>query len=169
MEVGGYSPENLLKVLEKEFLPNIDEKDRFHCFYGAMNRRHLRLDYFNSGDVVAVHYGNETKKLQRLQFGQEPVQRSSRLSDVQIASLDFEPKDKLILCSPGLFKVSNPEGEFFGEERYYSIIKKSAQSDVHNLRNEIFFQAQQFMKTKNLPQDLTVIVVETKERVLKLA
>jgi serine phosphatase RsbU (regulator of sigma subunit) len=75
----------------------------------------------------------------------------------------------LILCSPGLFKVTNPEGEFFGEERYYSILKKSAQSDVHNLRNEVFFQVQQFAKQKTLPQDLTVIVVETKERVLKLA
>jgi sigma-B regulation protein RsbU (phosphoserine phosphatase) len=169
MEAGGYSPENLLKVLEKEFLPNIDEKDRFHCFYGAMNRRHLRLDYINMGDVVAVHYAHNTQKLQRLQFDNAPVQRTSQLSGLQIMSLDFEPKDKLILCSPGLFKVSNPEGEFFGEERYYSIVKKSAQSDVHNLRNEIFFQVQQFMKTKNLPQDLTVIVVETKERVLKLA
>jgi phosphoserine phosphatase RsbU/P len=169
MEAGGYSPTNLLSVLEKEFLPNIEEKDRFHCFYGAMNRRHLRLDYINMGDVVAVHYSHATQNLKRLQYENGPVQKSKPVKGLKIDSLDFEPKDKLILCSPGLFKVSSPEGEFFGEERYYSIIKKSAQSDVHNLRNEIFFQAQQFMKSKNWPQDLTVIVVETKERVLKLA
>ncbi len=169
MEPQSYHPDNLLQSLAKEFLPNIEEKDRFHCFYGAMNRRHLRLDYVNMGDVVAVHYSHASKKLTRLQFDNEAVHKGSQVTQFKVESLDFEPKDKLILCSPGLFKTTSPGGEYFGEERYYSIIKKSAESDVHNLRNEVFFQAQQFMKSKNLPQDLTVIVIETKERVLKLA
>jgi sigma-B regulation protein RsbU (phosphoserine phosphatase) len=168
-ESQSYSADNLLQALSKDFLPNIDEKDQFHCFYGVMNRRHLRLDYVNMGDVVAIHYSHATKNLKRLQFENPAVHRNSQILQFKIESLAFEPKDKLILCSPGLFKVASPGGEFFGEERYYSIIKKSAESDVHNLRNEVFFQAQQFMKSKNLPQDLTVIVVETKERVLKLA
>lgn len=164
-----YAPSHLLQALQKEFLPNIDEKDRFNCFYGAMNRRHLRLDYVNMGDVVAVHYSHATKNLKRLQYEQEPVRKGKDLQQYKIESLNFEPKDKLILCSPGLFKAASPQGEYFGEERFYSIVKKSAESDVHNLRNEVFFQTQQFMKSKNLPQDLTVIVVEVKERVLKLA
>jgi serine phosphatase RsbU (regulator of sigma subunit) len=104
-----------------------------------------------------------------LQFGQTPINRNSNLAELKTESVDFEPKDKLILCSPGLLKVKSKDGESFGEERFYSIIKKSAQSDVHNIRNEIFFQAQQFAQDKNLPQDLTAIVVEAKERVLKLA
>lgn len=169
LEPNSYAPDLLLKTLAKEFLPNIEDKDRFHCFYGAMNRRHLRLDYVNMGDVVAMHFSHATKNLTRLQFDIEPVRKTSQLEHFKVQSLDFDPKDKLILCSPGLFKATSPDGEQFGEERYYSILKKSAQSDVHNLRNEVFFQAQQFVKSKSLPQDLTVIVVETKERVLKLA
>ncbi len=169
LEGQSYSPENLLQVLGQDFLPHIDAKDRFHCFYGAMNRRHLRLDFINVGEVVAIHYAHESQNLKRLQFDHEPIHRGSQLKDIRVDSLNFEPKDKLIICSPGLFKVTNPAGEFFGEERYYSIIKKSAASDVHNLRNEIFFQAQQFMQKKDWPQDITVLVIETKERVLKLA
>lgn len=168
-EPNGHAPQELLNALKTEMLPTLSEKDLFHCFYGVMNRRHLRLDYVNLGNCVAMQYSNATQTLKRLQAGNAPVAREASFDSVQVESLDFEPKDKLILCSPGLFKVVNPEGEFFGEERYYSILKKSAQSDVHNLRNEVFFQVQQFAKQKTLPQDLTVIVVETKERVLKLA
>lgn len=168
-EPQSFSPESLLKSLEKEFLPGLGEKDQFHCFYGAMNRRHLRLDYINMGDVIAIHYSHATKNLKRLQIDNDPLGKTSNMKSYKVESLDFEPRDKLVLCSPGLLKTASPQGEFFGEERYYSILKKSADSDVHNLRNEVFFQAQQFMKSKNLPQDLTVIVVEAKERVLKLA
>jgi phosphoserine phosphatase RsbU/P len=168
-EAGAHLPQNLLEDLTKEMLPTLNDRDLFHCFYGVMNRRYLRLDYVNLGDVIAIQYINATQSLKRLQFNNKPVHRGSTFENIKVESLDFEPKDKLILCSPGLFKVANPEGEFFGEERYYSILKKSAQSDVHNLRNEVFFQLQQFAKQKTLPQDLTVIVVETKERTLKLA
>lgn len=164
-----YAPQSLLDAVEKELIPNIGDKERFHCFYGAMNRRYLRLDYINIGEVIAVHYASATQTLKRLQFTNQPIQKITDFRTLKPESLEFDPKDKLILCSPGLFKVTNPAGEFFGEERYYSIIKKSAQSDVHNLRNEVFFQVQQFSQAKSLPQDLTVIVVETKERVLKLA
>lgn len=163
------SPQDLLASMKLDMVPHLGEKDQFHFFYGVMNRRHLRLDLINVGDVIALHYTHDTQKLKRLQFGKPAVTRNSDLSSLQVESVDFEPKDKLILCSPGLLKVKSQEGESFGEERFYSIIKKSAQSDVHNVRNEIFFQAQQFAKDKNLPQDLTAIVVEAKERVLKLA
>jgi len=168
-ESGAQTPESLLTALKAELLPGLSEKDVFHCFYGVMNRRHLRLDFINVGDVVALQYAAANQTLKRLQFSNKPLQKDGTTDGIKMESVDFEPKDKLVLCSPGLFKVANEQGEFFGEERYYSIIKKSAQSDVHNLRNEIFFQVQQFAKNKSFPQDLTVIVVETKERVLKLA
>lgn len=159
----------LLQGMKQDLVPHLSVKDAFHCFYGVMNRRHLRMDYVSFGDVIAVHYVNATQSLKRLQGGFKPLTQNYDIAAITTSSVDFEPKDKLILCSPGLLKIANPDGELFGEERFYSIIKKSAQSDVHNLRNEVFFQAQQFAKTKNLPQDLTAIVVEAKERVLKLA
>lgn len=163
------APEALLQSLQAEFVDGLAESETFQFFYGVMNRRHLRLNYVNLGGVVAIHHNHGTQVLTRLQFDNPVVKKHVSLSSVPVMSLDFESKDKLILCSPGLFKVANPQGELFGEERLYSVIKKSATSDVHNLRNEIFFQLQQFAKGQDYPQDLTVIVVETKERVLKLA
>jgi sigma-B regulation protein RsbU (phosphoserine phosphatase) len=168
-DVDGQTPQSLLASMKEDLVSHLSEKDQFHFFYGVMNRRHLRLELINVGSVLAVHYVHATQSLKRLQFSAPPLTKDYDMGALKIETVDFEPKDKLILCSPGLLKISNSKGEFFGEERFYSIIKKSAQSDVHNLRNEIFFQAQQFSADKNLPQDLTAIVVEAKERVLKLA
>lgn len=162
-------PQALLKSLQAELVSALGVNDSFQFFYGVMNRRHLRLDYVNVGGVVGIHHTHASHALTRLQMNVPSVCSASILDGVPVQSVDFEPKDKLILCSPGIFKVKNIQGEYFGEERLYSIIKKSAQSDVHNLRNEIFFQLQQFSQGQEYAQDLTVIVVETKERVLKLA
>jgi phosphoserine phosphatase RsbU/P len=168
-DVDGQTPQSLLASMKQDLVPHLSDKDQFSFFYGVMNRRHLRLDLVSAGEVLAVHYVNATQSLKRLQLSAPSLSKAYDMEQLTIQTVDFEPKDKLVLCSPGLLKITNSQGEQFGEERFYSIIKKSAQSDVHNLRNEIFFQAQQFAVDKNLPQDLTAIVVEAKERVLKLA
>lgn len=162
-------PSSLLRVLQEELVAQLSQSDTFQFFYGVMNRRHLRMNYIIAGGVIGIHHKQTTNALTRLPSDIPSVHNGVSLTQIAARSLDFEPKDKLILCSPGILKVSNEKGELFGEDLLYSIIKKSAQSDVHNLRNEIFFQLQQFAQGKPYPQDLTVIVVETKERVLKLA
>lgn len=163
------SPETLLKALQKQMIGQIQGDDAFHFFYGIMERRHLKLDYLNLGGVIAMHYQSADKTLVRLQHGLAPIQEAATHVSVTPQTVHFEPCDKLILCSPGLLRIQSPEGEYFGEERFYSLVKKAADSDVHNLRNEIFFQAEQFSQKKEFPGDLTVITLEVKERVLKLA
>lgn len=162
------SPDNFVAALRNEFMAGVGDKDTFHCFYGVMNRRYFRLDYVLFGDVYALHFKSSTNSIHKLKPQGMPIAKGA-IGAIKPSSVDFEAKDKLILCSPGLFKIKNAAGELFGEERYLSLAKNSASSDVHNLRNEVLFQAERFAGETKFPQDLTVIVLEAKEHVLKLA
>ncbi|MCB9073809.1 MAG: SpoIIE family protein phosphatase [Bdellovibrionaceae bacterium] len=162
------SPESLVATLKSDFMGHIGDKDQFHCFYGVMNRRYFRFDYVLFGDIYALHFKQENGTLQRLK-PQAMALAKGQLGTVTTQSAQVESKDKIILCSPGLFKIRNDAGELFGEERYLSLVKNSAGSDVHNLRNEVVFQAERFAGNAQFPQDLTVLVLEAKDRVLKLA
>lgn len=161
-------PENFVAALRNEFLPGVSDQDSFHCFYGVMNRRYFRLDYVLFGDVYALQYKHATNSIHRLKPQGMTISKGA-LGAIKNGSVDFEAKDKMILCSPGLFKIKNANGELFGEERYLSLVKNSASSEVHNLRNEVLFQAERFAGDTKFPQDLTVIVLEAKDHVLKLA
>lgn len=163
------NPDGLLDAVKQHLGKHLQGEDAFHFFYGVIDRRRLQLSYLNIGNVAVMHYKTAQKTLTRLQFDVPAIDKNNPSPGIKSQTVDLEPTDKLVICSPGIFKVASPKGELFGEERLYSIIKKSADSDVHNLRNEIFFQAQNFAETKSLSADLTVIVLEVKERVLKLA
>ena len=83
--------------------------------------------------------------------------------------LSLNPRDRLILTTPGLINVSSPKGERFGLERMSQAIQSCQTSDVHELRNEILFQAHSHSKAETFERDISVIVTEVKDRVIKLA
>ena len=87
--------------------------------------------------------------------------------DLVNKQLDLNPNDKLIFCSSGFLSLKDSEDNFWGMDEILSIIKQNVAKDVHELRNEIFYQALKFSKEQ--PKDLTVIVTEVKERIMKLA
>lgn len=161
-------PQHFITALRNEFMSGVKPNDIFHCFYGVMNRRYFRLDYVLCGDIYALHFKCSTNTIHRLK-PQGMAISQGLLGEIPMSSVHFEAKDKLIVCSPGLFKIKNLQGELFGEERYLSLMKGSGLSDVHNLRNEVIFQAERFAGKAALPQDLTVVVLEAKDNVLKLA
>lgn len=162
------SATHFINTLRSEFQSGLSDKDVFHCFYGVMNRRYFRLEYILFGDIYALHYKKSSDSLHRLKAQGLPITQGP-LGGLNPSELNLEAKDKIILCSPGLFNIKNAAGELFGEERYLSLVKGSASSDVHNLRNEVIFQAERFAGESRFPQDLTVLVLEAKENVLKLA
>jgi sigma-B regulation protein RsbU (phosphoserine phosphatase) len=84
---GHHSPEELLAALKAEMVPTLSDKDFFHCFYGVMNRRHLRLDYLNLGHVVALQYISATQSLKRLQANNKPVSRDASFDSIKVESL----------------------------------------------------------------------------------
>jgi len=56
----------------------------------------------------------------------------------------------------------------FGEERLYRAILQTTRGTVHDARNEILYQLQHFQKSPNAKLDQTVLVLEVKDRVIRL-
>ena len=65
--------------------------------------------------------------------------------------------------------VQYASGENFGEERLLRAILTAPKDSVHDWRNEILFRIEQFAGERDIPRDVTVIVLEVKDRVIRLA
>jgi sigma-B regulation protein RsbU (phosphoserine phosphatase) len=164
----GTSPDKILEMMGRELVPTIQSADQANVFYGVIDRRSFELTYSGAGRVIGLLFGFGTGKLQRLEWQPQPFQQGFK-AELKASTLSLGPRDRMILCSEGVIRAQNPKGEAFGEERLYKAILAAPRLGVHDLRNEIFYQLEKFTQGRDLPQDVTVVVTEVKDRVIKLA
>lgn len=156
----GNSPDKILQQIADEIKKVAAPKDTTSAFYGVIDRRSFTLQFCSSGNLDGYYLAPQ-KPIQVLKstnsaFGQ---QFSEKLS---MASLDLEPKSRICLVSDGL-------SEILGVEDIVKIMTDNAKANVHELRNELLFQAQRKSGLEEPLKDQTVVVVEVKDRVIKLA
>lgn len=164
----GSEPHLMLKKIVEDLLVNVQGNDQAEIFYGLFDRRNFSLDYAKAGDVVALHYSSSANELKLL----KPTSPAIGLGfneEIITQSVALNPRDKLIFCTKGVVEARNLEGLEFGQDRLYKSILEYATRDVHVLRNQIFYQLKKYTSGQEPPRDMTVVVAEVKDRVIKLA
>ena len=156
----GQSPEKIMQQIADEIKKAAQPQDQTSLFYAVIDRRDFQLQFCSAGRLTA-YYVAPNKPFQILKSNHSPLgpQFDEKLS---LARLDLEAKARLCVVSEGL-------GEVLTSDEITQIMTDKAKASVHDLRNEILFQAQRKAKTEEPLRDQTVIVIEVKDRVIKLA
>ena len=165
------SPADVLQALVKEISGQYKMSDiplNIDIFYAVMNRRTYRLSYCSAGKIYAFSYRSSTKQVQQLEPA-VPDFNVNHLKELSNQKMSFNPRDRLILCSPGIVSAVNKKGEIYGIERLKKVIQTKIEPGPHSLRNEILYAVQSFTKNKKAPRDKSIVVMEIKDRILKLA
>lgn len=164
----GLPAEEVLARMAAELVPNIENSDTASVFYGVIDRRGFELSYSSNGSLIGFLLPSGSGKATKLL--PESGAFSKNYDEKPLAhSLPLGARDRLVLCSEGVLTAMNSSGETFGDGRLNSAILRGAKGSVHDMRNEILFQVEQFSGANEPPRDETVIVIEVKERVIKLA
>ena len=152
------------------------KEEALHIFYGIVSRRDFTLNYCLRGDVFAGIRRARTGEIKSTQSDFEILKPAiSPLKDpskkiapaFKSAVIELNPKDCLTLCSPGILLRKNLAGTSFGTK---NIIKSAlSQKGILATRQNILFQANQFAGSAEPKRDQTVLLMEVKDRILKLA
>lgn len=164
----GTPANQILELMGRELIPNINGSETASVFYGVIDRRGFDMTFAGVGRVIGLLYSYTTQKVQRLEWTAPAFSRDFK-GGIEATTLALNPRDRLILCTEGIVRALNPKGEEFGEERLYKAILAAPRLGVHDLRNEILYQVERFAAGRDLPHDATVVVTEVKDRVIKLA
>lgn len=163
----GMNPDQVIKHMNQEMQVNLKGEDAAHVFYAVVDRRLFDLTYSHSGKILAFLYKYSDDKLVKLDATQAAIMKS-KAGQFRQENLSLEPRDKLILVSHGVIRATNSAGESFGENRLFENILENPRSSCHELRNEILFQLKKFSEGKEYPQDVSVVIMEVKDKVIKL-
>ncbi len=164
----GVNPDLILQMISKEMTESMSNNDFAHLFYGTVDRKSFELSYSMAGDVRALLFVNQNKELRSLRQDQPSFSKQSNFN-YQKSTVSLNPRDRLILCSYGVVESVNPKGEKFGVERLYDVILSSSKLGAHELRNDILYNVEKFRQAEVQKKDITIIVAEVKDHVIKLA
>ena len=90
------------------------------------------------------------------------------MSEVKSRKINLNPKDHLILCSPGVVECLNTRGEPFGIHRLKQIILNAEEPGAHLMRNQILYAVKSFSKDKEINRDQSIFVMEIRDKILRL-
>lgn len=159
--------EDFLKYLSDKVFLSLPKSEEIHVFYGIVNRRDFTLNYSAAGSFFA---GVKSRNgfLTELSSSSHTVHKENKSLFVSHTKALY-PGDILVICSPGVLERSNSEGEVFGKSSISSILTQRGDSDVLELRQNILFQVEKFADNMPSHKDQTVLALEVKSRILKLA
>lgn len=164
----GMDPAKVMALLAKEIVPHIQNKDRASVFYGMVDRRNFELSYSSVGSIDGFLqiYGEDTMMDLR---HPTPALSKDFNTEPQSFRLQLNPRDRLILATEGLRGSENRDGLMWGQDGLREAIQRSPKQGVHELRNEILYSNEKFTGAAEPVRDQTVLIVEVKDRVIKLA
>ncbi|MEY4617533.1 MAG: hypothetical protein RJB66_2493 [Pseudomonadota bacterium] len=165
----GAEPHIVLQKMIDELLPNMQQgKDRASLFYGVIDRRTFEMQYCQLGNNVALLVDGQTGKMTALAADAPPIAKGFK-TELKCHKISINPLDRLVIASEGVAKTMNPSGEAFGLDRLSQAVTRAPKTGVHEMRNELLYQLEKFAESTEFSEDVTVIVTEVKERILKLA
>lgn len=164
----GAPPDKVFSMIIKELTPQITDQDSANLFYAMINRRSYEMSYCHHGKNLVYHYKSQEKEVVELEPTGEAFTKGFK-GKIKSETISLNPKDCLIMVTDGIHQVKNSKGVAMDVNRVKKLITENAKKTPHQLRNEVFYQIQKWNGGKELTKDVTVLVAEVKDRVLKLA
>lgn len=164
----GLSPSESLLKIHNEMKAHLGEQDRASLFYGLVDKRTYEIHFASIGNLTIFKQSVGLDSLEVLE-NQGPPLGKNFSAEIQTQVLALDSRDRIIFCSEGVTQAKSPQGEVWGASRLIEAIRSAPKSGVHELRNEILFRLEKFVGNTEPVRDLTVVVMEVKDRVIKLA
>ncbi len=164
----GKSIDAILRKITQQLRGEMKDIDQMSLFLGLIDRRRLEMTYAQIGELGVCHQIYERGEVKTL-VATAPTFSKKSSDQFESGQITFNPKDRLVLVSPGVVDARNAGGKSWGVSRLNEVLRHSLDANVHDIRNEILLQVEQFSSLSEPIKDQTVLVLEIKDRALKLA
>ena len=164
----GSDPHQVLKGMHEQLVAHMSPEDQADVFYALVDRRSYEMRFVRAGKVIVLHQNAVNGQVQTLDAEVGPL-NSGFVSPAQSEALSLGPRDRLVICSRGLSEARNAKNESYGMERVTRSLLSGPKRGVHELRNHILYEVHKFAQGTEPIRDQTLLVLEVKDKVIKLA
>jgi len=160
--MGACNPKKIVKEVNSFLLTfarrtrKLDHYFSTTLFFAIIDPKSLKMHYVNCGHTPPlVKQGKEIRTLQTsgppLGFFEDP--------EIEVCEFQFQPKDRLLLCTDGVIEAKNPAGEMFGSQRLCQEFLQGVGDHIEFL-DELFEKIDLFCDSPDNSDDMTAILID---------
>ena len=164
----GSEPHQVVESIAEEMKAEMEKDATTDLFYALIDRRSYEMRFVRQGNVYAVVQPHGSREFQILESAGGAID-GTFTAPKESNKISLNAKDRVILFTRGLLEITNTRGETFGLENVTRALMSGPKRGVHEMRNHILYEAQLFAQGQEPPRDVTVLVLEVKDKVIKLA
>jgi sigma-B regulation protein RsbU (phosphoserine phosphatase) len=156
----GMTPAKLMEHIGNELKQSAAENDQVQSLYAVIDRRNWTFTFSAVGRIQGF-FMNDGQPLQLISSSSSGLgpQLNPTYSEIK---LNLEAKSKIILVTEGLMDILT-------QNEMAQIIQSPEVKSVHDLRNDLLVAAQIKSGLKMPLRDQTVVVLNVKDQIIKLA
>lgn len=150
------NPLRTMMQVNDALLPLMPEGKFATACYSVFDENQSTLEYVFSGHPPGylIRDGEVRPVHQRgLLLGMLPSERVG----FQSKTLALQPKDKVILCTDGIFEVGEPDQKGFGEEAFRQQLQALTDLEIQSLLDRLFHKMQSFAPEQQFEDDITLV------------
>lgn len=147
----------LINRLLSEDIPD----DRFVTIFFAILSPHDReLTFTSAGHGPVILFRAQSNQIQELPVQGIPIGLMPHTQYENWGRLHFNQGDMLIAFTDGFFEWENPEGDSFGVERIYEIVKRCCRFPAAEIIQHIYAELVSYAGGNPQADDLTAVIIK---------
>ncbi len=135
--------------------------DRFvTAFFGLLNPETCTLSFLSAGHGPLVKYQRATDEITELAAGGVPLGIMADVSFDGPERFNMEPGDMMCLITDGFFEWAGPDGEQYGTERMYRLLRRHRDRPCAEIIQALYQDVLDFARGTTQKDDLTAVVIK---------
>ena len=153
--------DQVMADVNRRLAQDVKESGRFMTlFYAEIDRHQGIIRWVNAGHDPAMLFDPVKEKFEELNGGSNlalGVMEDSRYTEAQhkIASGQI-----LVMATDGVWEARNNEGEMYGKDRLYKVIREYTSATAAEIQTAVFESVRRFRNNFPLEDDMTLVIVK---------
>ncbi|MBD3672236.1 MAG: SpoIIE family protein phosphatase [Planctomycetaceae bacterium] len=152
----------LFRLLVDSIYPDLHEGRFITAIFVAICPATHTLNYTNAAHAPALYLDRKTGTIHNLKTTNLPI---GVIPDMEVKAgtrRKIQAGDLILLATDGLIELRNKDDEMFGNDRLKQIILENQELPATQLRDLIKQKIHEFHPDPNLPDDITLLLIERK-------
>jgi sigma-B regulation protein RsbU (phosphoserine phosphatase) len=155
------SAAEIISDVNRQLVADVEDSGQFvTMFYMMLDLKKKHLQYVRAGHDPAIFYDPDTDAFKELggtgmALG---VDKNWNVKAHTISAL--KNGDIIFLSTDGIWEARNLDGEMFGKEPIYDIIRNNSSSSANEILNAMTESLKSFQKGAKIEDDITLVIIK---------
>jgi sigma-B regulation protein RsbU (phosphoserine phosphatase) len=156
------SAADIISDVNRQLVHDVEDSGQFvTMFYLIIDPIKMNLQYVRAGHDPAIFYDPNTDTFEALGGTGIALGVDKNWKVKAYTKTALNNGQIIFLCTDGIWEACNPQGEMFGKEPIYNIIRNNSSLSANEILEAMLESLTSFQKGAKIEDDITLVIIKT--------